>query len=65
MPGSFEGNRPDPALVGGVQKFNKGDGTGFGMYPKTPVRPMNYIQATRARLNANLRSLILRLKRGV
>ena len=63
VPGSFEGRRPEPALAGGVEKFNYKDGSNFGMTPKRAVRPMNYIQRTRARLNANLRALINRLKR--
>lgn len=65
IPGSFEGSRAEAGLGGGVEKFNYNDGTGFGMIAKKPVRPMNFIQATRARLNANLRNLINRLKRGV
>jgi len=63
VPGSFEGRKPDPALAGGVEKFNYKDGTGFGMTPKRAVRPMNFIQSTRIRLNTNLRNLINRLKR--
>ena len=64
IPGSFEGSRPEAGLAGGAQKFNYNDGTGFGMIAKRPVRPMNYIQMTHARLNANLRNLINRLRVG-
>ena len=64
VPGSFEGGRPKSGLRGGVERFNRGDGSGFSMKPGSVVRPMNYIQATRARLNANLNALLLRLKAG-
>ena len=64
VPGSFEGSQPESALRGGVEKFNIGDGSNFGMYPKSPIRPINYIQATRARVDANLKALLMRLKVG-
>ena len=64
VPGSFEGNRPSSALKGGVEKFNRGDGSKFGMRPKSPIRPMNYISATKARLNANLNVLLARIRMG-
>lgn len=64
VPGSFEGGRAEAGLAGGVEKFNYGDGSGFGMTPKKPVRPMNYISATISRLNANLRALLVRIRRG-
>jgi len=64
VPGSFEGNKPDSALKGGVERFNIGDGSKFGMKPKSIVRPMNYIQATKARLNANLTALLARIRMG-
>ena len=62
VPGSFEGNKPDSALKGGVQRFNKGDGSNMGMYPKSVVRPLHYIEATKMRLNANLKALLARIR---
>jgi len=62
VPGSFEGSRPESALAGGVEKFNYNDGSGFGIFPGRPVRPINYIEATRHRLDANLRNLLIRIK---
>lgn len=64
VPGSFEGNRPDSALKGGVERFNRGDGSGFGMKAKSAIRPINYIQATQARLNSNLTALLARIRMG-
>ena len=64
VPGSFEGNRPESSLKGGVQKFNFNDGSNFGMNPKSIIRPLNYISATRARFNTKLRSL-MRKFRGI
>ena len=64
MPGSFEGNKPDSALKDGVERFNYGDGSGFGMKAKSVVRPMNYIQSTQARLDANLTALLARIRMG-
>ena len=64
VPGSFEGSRPNSALRGGVERFNYKDGSGFGMKPGKAIRPMHYIEATKARLNANLRALLLKLKAG-
>jgi len=65
VPGSFEGSRPESGLRGGVEKFNYKDGSGFGMKPGTVARGIHYIEATRTRLNASLRALLLRLKSGV
>jgi len=65
VPGSFEGSKPDSALKGGVQKFNFRDGTGFGMYPKSPIRPLNYIQAGRRRANRHIIALIAKLRKGL
>jgi len=62
VPGSFEGNKPDSALKGGVERFNIGDGSGFGMKPKSVIRPINYIQSTQARLDANLSALLARIR---
>ena len=64
VPGSFEGNRPSSALKGGVEKFNMGDGSGFGMRPKSAVRPIHFIEATKLRLNANLSALLARIRMG-
>lgn len=65
VPGSFEGNAPSPALKGGVQKFNKGDGSGMGMFPKSAIRPMNYIQASRAKFNRDFSRLLARIRKGL
>lgn len=64
VPGSFEGNKPSSAMKGGVQKFNYNDGTGYGMYPKQAIRPMNYIQATRHQLDRRMRLLLASIKGG-
>ena len=64
VPGSFEGTSPNPALQEGVQKFNFDDGTGYGMRPKNPIRPMNYISATKVIMNRQFRTLLLNLKKG-
>jgi len=64
VPGSFEGSKPNSALKGGVERFNYKDGSNFGMYPKSSVRPMNYIQSTQARLNANLTAILARIRMG-
>jgi len=65
VPGSFEGTPADPALKGGVQKFNYSDGSNFGMFPKSPIRPLNYIQAGRRRMDIGIRAIITRLKKGL
>jgi len=65
VPGSFEGSPPDPALKGGVQKFNYSDGSNFGMFPKSPIRPLNYIQAGRRRMDVRIRTIIARLRKGL
>ena len=62
IPGSFEGNAPNPALKGGVQKFNYKDGSLFAMRPKNPIRPMNYIKASQFKLNNEFRKLLTTLK---
>lgn len=62
VPGSFEGNRPISSLKGGVQRFNYKDGSGFGMKPGIPVRPINYIQATRAKLDIDMNILLAKFK---
>jgi len=65
VPGSFEGSAPRSALRGGAQKFNYKDGSGMGMNPKSAVRPINYIQASRAKMNRNLLAIILKIKKGL
>ncbi len=65
VPGSFEGNAPESALRQGVNKFNYKDGSGMGIIPKSVVRPLNYIQATRTKLNSELVTLINSLKKGL
>lgn len=64
VPGSFEGDRPSSGLKGGSQHFDIVDGSGFGMYPKSVVRPINYIQATYAQLNIRLTALLARIRMG-
>ena len=63
-PGSFEGSRPNPAFAGGqgVQHFNKGDGSGFGLKAKSAIRPINYIESTRHKLMIDMNRLLARLK---
>lgn len=65
VPGSFEGNAPHPAMKTGVQKFNYNDGSKMGMSPKSAIRPLNYIQASRARFNRDFRKLLLSIKKGL
>ena len=56
------GNDPDPSLRGiGTEAFTL-DKTKFKMYPGV-IRPMNYIEATRAKLELEMRSLLNKLKR--
>ena len=62
VPGSFEGKRPSSALKGGVERFNIGDGSGIFMKPGSVVRPIHYIEATYARLNANLSALLAKIR---
>ena len=65
VPGSFNGNVPDSSLTGnGSEQFNKGDGSGFSMSAKTPIRPMSYIQASRHQLDVKLRMVLASLRRG-
>lgn len=65
IPGSFEGDAPRSALKGGVQKFNYQDGSNMGMFPKNPIRPMNYIQASRRKFNKDLNLLLLQMRKGL
>jgi len=65
VPGSFEGDAPKSALRGGVQHFNYHDGSNMGMYPKSPIRPINYIQASRAKFNRELSLLIAKIRKGL
>lgn len=65
VPGSFEGNTPSSALTGGVQKFNYKDGSGMGMIPKSAVRPMNYIQASRVKFNRDFLITLAKIKKGL
>lgn len=65
VPGSFEGNAPNSALRGGVQHFNYKDGSKMGMYPKSPVHPMGYIQVAQHQLNIGILNLITRIKKGI
>ena len=65
VPGSFEGNPPNSALKGGVQKFNYKDGSNMGIFPKSPIRPLNYIQAGRRKMSARLRAIVIKLKKGL
>ena len=65
VPGKFSGGdgRPDASMRGkGVESFKYASGSGMGMYPKSPIRPINYIQATRHKLTMDIRALLARLK---
>ncbi len=66
VPGYFRGGdgRPRAEMTGkGKESFVYEPGGNKGMYPRTPIRPMNYIQATRAKLTRDIRALFIRIKR--
>jgi len=67
VPGKFSGGdgRPNAGMRGkGVESFRYASGSGMGMNPKSPIRPINYIQSTQHKLNIDLRALLNRLKRS-
>jgi len=64
-PGSFGGNRPDSAMSGqGTEHFDNNDGSGFSVSAKTPIRPMNFISASRHQLDVRLRLILASLTGG-
>jgi len=64
-PVHFTDGNPTPAKKGiGTNKATAfGNIEKVGGFPPSPARPINYIQKTRARVDINLRNLIIRLKR--
>ncbi len=66
VPGRFSGGdgRPKSEYAGkGVESFIYQPNSGKGMFPKSPIRPINYIQATRHKMNMGLRAILLKLNR--
>ena len=67
VPGRFSGGdgRPQSSMRGkGVESFTYASDSGMGMFPQSPIRPINYIQATRHKLDIDLRVILNNLKRG-
>ena len=66
VPGYFgQGNRPDPAMKGkGTESFSYAPRIKMGMYPGV-IRPINYIEATRHKLDSEINKLLLKLKGGM
>lgn len=69
--GHFDGSRPDSVLRGkgtdrwrGGVEATLGESLGYKMTPKTPIRPINYIEATDFRLKLKLNNLLNSIKRG-
>ena len=65
IPGRFRGGdgRPRTEMSGkGVEGFAYEPNSGRGMYPKKAIRPMNYIQATRAKLTRDIALLLVTFK---
>lgn len=69
--GYFNGGRaPDSSLIGsGTERWHGteteatlGENFGFYLKPKTPVRPINYIQATQHQLGAEFKQLLAKLR---
>jgi len=61
--GSFEGQAPDSSLIGkGTQRLVRDNK--FYINPKAPIRPINYIQATQAKMGQELGRLLAKLRRG-
>jgi len=66
-PGYFRGGdgRPKAKSAGkGREGFSKTNYMGMGMFPKNPIRPMHYIQTTRAKLTRDLRILFTKIRKG-
>ena len=62
VPGYFQpSGKPQANKRNGREPFIYGQGT-FVMYPKSPVRPMNYIESTTFRLRNEFRILLASLK---
>jgi len=67
VPGRFSGGdgRPQASMRGkGVESFRYAPDSGMGMNPRSPIRPMNFIQSTRHKLNIDLRAILDRLRRS-
>jgi len=67
VPGRFSGGdgRPQASMRGkGTESFTYTPNSGMGMYPGMPVRPTNYIEATRHKLNIDIRAILDRLRRS-
>ena len=66
VPGSFRGGdgHPRADLIGkGTEHFDYGTGSKTGMFPKSSIRPINYIEKTRFKLNQEIKKLLNKLKR--
>ncbi len=66
VPGFFLGGdgRPIADLAGkGKERFGKLKYSGSGMFPKTAIRPINFIEKTRFKLNQEIQKLLNKLKR--
>lgn len=65
VPGRFSGGdgRPQASQAGkGRDSFNYAPNSGSGMFPKHSIRPMHYIQSTRAKVTRDIRILLTKLK---
>lgn len=63
VPGYFQpSGRPDANKKNGREPFIYDPGT-FVMYPKNPIRPINYIESTNFKLGSEFRVLLATLKR--
>lgn len=63
VPGYFQpSGAPSANKINGREPFIYDPGT-FMMYPKNPIRPMNYIESTQFRLENEFRVLLATLKR--
>jgi len=62
VPGSFNGNAPDPSKSGtrgGTERWGQGN---FMMFPKSPIEPMNYIEAAEMFLVQQMDTLLTSFK---
>lgn len=63
VPGYFQpSGRPDANKSNGREPFIYSPGT-FVMYPKNPIRPINYIESTQFKLGNEFRKILATLKR--
>ena len=65
--GSFNGDAPISSKAGtniGTQRFDWAPYTegSFVMFPKNPIRPMNYIEATKMQIDREIRTLLIQVK---